>query len=215
MVSEIDGIHDRGRGHKPPKYIDIPIKPRAAFYLLTIRPMSRLLAMLLFLPACLLPPQVDEVSAPKNQPPRIEPNALSPTPQSGPVFMSVDCPSYSFYAAISDPDAEDTLYYRIFLDYSRDPRKLFTDVKRIASDNGQADTKAISFKINPNDERFADGDLTYTEPHAVELFVADRPFFDGPEPEGRVVDADGLVATFVWPIQLAATADPSCAGGAP
>ena len=88
--------------------------------------MPRLLAPLLLLPGCLLPPQVDEVAPAKNQPPRIDPNLLSPAPKDGPVFMSTSCPTYHFYATLSDPDIDDILHYRVFLDYNRDPQPMST-----------------------------------------------------------------------------------------
>ncbi|MBI5509240.1 MAG: hypothetical protein HY903_10855 [Deltaproteobacteria bacterium] len=178
--------------------------------------MSAKWLIFLVLPACLLPPAVDEVATPVNQPPRIDPVTLSPSPAMGPIFMSIDCNAYRFYATITDPDPDDTIYWRVFLDYHRDRRRLFTEVKSLAPDPGQTNEgRSLLFTVYPNDERFKDGDLTYTEPHTVELLVADRGFFDGPEPQARTVDPDGLIASFVWPVQLGTTADPGCVVGTP
>ncbi len=173
--------------------------------------MRRLVLLVVALSGCVLPPSVDEVETPKNQPPRIDPTTLTAPIVEGPKFLSTLCPSYRFYATLSDPDVGDTLYWRVFLDYHRDEGRLFTKVSSLAPDPAAlGEGRSITFNVNPLDSRLDYGDLTFLVPHTAELFVADRPFVDGPAPEGRRVEEDGLVASFVWPLQLGDTTDLGC-----
>lgn len=147
---------------------------------------------------CLLPPPIEESALFKNQPPRIEPDSLTPAPTDGPKVMTTQCTSYGFFATLEDPDAGDTIYWRVFLDYNHQqvPNLLATSTAEAAP--GQQ----ITFNINPSDRRFFTSGK-FTELHVVELFISDRPFIlDERRPYARAVPADGLTDSFVWPIAL-------------
>lgn len=149
--------------------------------------------------ACLLPPPVDEASPESNRQPTIEP--VSPTIDGEPFTLSCTN-NTTFIANLNDPDPNDTLHYRVFLDYYRSaPEDLLaiepTDVVRV---RGQSRT--IVFEVGVGDGPFAERP---SETHVVELFVVDRRFDD----ETPVFDettvaknaiSPGLSASYRWTI---------------
>ncbi len=143
----------------------------------------------------------------QNQPPRILPASLNPPPEEGWRRMSINCTTpYIFLASVSDPDADDTVYWRVFIDYHRDENDRLPPVGELLPN--AADPRAervLSFPVMATDPNFGS---RLGEPHAVELWVADRPFYtDGRSPLGRAVQGDGvdqgLTDSFVWAVGLA------------
>lgn len=155
---------------------------------------------------CLLPPPLEEVSLPRNSPPRILPQTLVPAPSSGPERVLQSCLEQAiFSASLTDPDG-DTLYWRVFVDY-------FTS----QADRSPAITEELVLPDVPSpislnlEEAMFSSEVTH---HTVELFVADRPFATGSVSlEGRILAEDeGLFDSFVWPVIL--DEDPAeCSGG--
>ena len=138
-----------------------------------------------------------------NQSPRIDKNNMTPDPTEGPKVMTTKCNAYLFFAQVFDPDPQDTLYWRVFLDYyhQQPGAKLATEIRTAKSGT------VISFNVDPNDPAFFTTG-TFSEVHVVELFVADRPFDTLPRaPYGRNVEDPGLTDSFVWAIDLSSTAD--------
>ena len=170
------------------------------------------MSLLLTYASCLMPPPIEPAEVVVNQPPRILPDSLTPDPTDGPKTMSTECEQYQFFARISDPDAYDSLYYRVFLDYQADINPLDTNIETITPDpeNPQL-SYLISFVIYPNDLRFI-GDGRIGETHTVELFLSDREFYsDEREPLARAIDEEGFTDSFMWPVALN---EESCPTGA-
>jgi len=146
---------------------------------------------------CLMPPPVQEVSAPQNQPPRILKDSLSPFPAKGPYHLNTYCERYTYNAPVTDPDPDDRLYWRVFLDYATDSRP----GDAVGGDTApKGDTVQLSFSVSPTDARFG-GRLL--DPHLIELFVSDRPFYtDSRDPLGRAVPEDALTDSAIWTVLL-------------
>lgn len=164
---------------------------------------AALVCALLPLVACLLPPPVDEAETVPNLPPRIEPDSLTPAPTEGVKNMTTLCPPYQFFAELTDPDPDDTLYWRVFLDYNLQqvPNLLATEIRSTMPG------VTINFDVDPNDPRFQTSG-TFTAVHTVELFIADRPFTNvARQPYARSVETDGLTDSFMWAIDLSNTAE--------
>ncbi|HET6347200.1 MAG TPA: hypothetical protein VFH51_19865, partial [Myxococcota bacterium] len=109
-----------------------------------------------------------------------------------------NCTSYPFFAQLTDPDPDDTLYWRVFLDYHHQqvPDRLATEIRTSAPGAN------ITFDVDPTDRRFFPGGK-FSQVHTVELFVSDRPFVNvAQRPYARIVEADGLTDSFVWAIDL-------------
>ena len=151
---------------------------------------------------CLVPPPIPETPVSQNSAPRIDINKLDPHPVQGPVTMSTTCTSYTFRVQLSDPDYDDTLYWRVFADYHRD---WFQEslVQPAPADPSSPGSQQISFVIYPNDPRFFQAPGA-TGIHTVEVLVSDRPFDDESFPPGRDVypDSDGFIDSFVWPVEI-------------
>jgi len=152
--------------------------------------------------ACLLPPPLEQIPPPDNLPPRILPQNLVPGPILGPTTLPDACPEIQqFQAAVADPDG-DAIHWRVFIDYyadiDRDP-----DPTEVQVEAGSA--LPITFVT----DRLS---YTNTNPHTVELYIADRPFREGRlNLEGRVlIDEAGLVDTFIWTVVLDEGRDPLC-----
>ena len=158
------------------------------------------------LSSCLVPPPLEAVPRPDNRPPRIRPESLEPSPTIEPQTLPAGCPEQFllFEASIEDPDG-DMLHWRVFVDYfaaSAEQRE--PDIEEVQVEPDLA--ALISFTVDPSDPFRA------TNPHSVELYVADRPFDLGlTEVQGRdLEDPEGLTDTFVWTINLDPGLDDRC-----
>ena len=153
---------------------------------------------------CLVPPPIPDEPVYQNNAPRIDINKLDPHPIEGPVQMSANCTSYTFRAQIVDRDFNDTLYWRVFLDYHRD---WFQEslVQEVFADPSTQGVQQVSFSVYPSDTRFFQG-ANALGPHTVELLLADRPFNDDNFPPGRDTfsDSDGYIDSFIWPVEIVA-----------
>ncbi|MBI3179056.1 MAG: hypothetical protein HYZ27_05305 [Deltaproteobacteria bacterium] len=162
--------------------------------------------------ACVLPPPNEEGVPVQHQPPRILPASLNPPPEEGWRNISIQCTTpYIFLASVSDPDADDTVYWRVFVDYQRVENDRLPPIGELPPN--AADPRAervLSFPIMSTDPNFG---ARLAEPHTVELWVADRRFHtDGRSPLGRAVQGEGadagLTDSFVWAVGLTDT--PGC-----
>ena len=153
---------------------------------------------------CLVPPPIPEEPVYQNSAPRIDINKLDPHPIEGPVQISTNCTSYTFRAQIVDRDYNDTLYWRVYLDYHRD---WFQEslVQEVFADPSTQGVQQLSFTVFPSDTRFFQG-ASALGTHTVELLLADRPFDDDKFPPGRdtLSDSDGFIDSFIWPIEIVA-----------
>jgi hypothetical protein len=169
---------------------------------------------LVALTGCILPPPIEEGSDVENQPPRILVETLSPPPQDLPKRMSVQCAQYRFFANVQDPDPNDTIYYRVFIDYlnNSDAERLDTEVKdKPPDETNPGAARLLTFSVDPTDERFGPESTKFEVSHAVELLISDRPFSTFEQaPVGRVVEEDGLTDSYTWPVQLEADVVEGC-----
>ena len=165
---------------------------------------------LMLLAGCLIPPPLEEEIEITNQAPRIIVDSIVPHPATGPVLMNANCSLYSFRANITDPDAGDTLYWRVFLDYHRDTNRLDGPVYETGLDpNNLSSGQSIQFDVDPNHEKFF-YDTSTDGIHTVELLVSDSPFYrEAFFPEGRsLISDEALVDSFVWPVLI--SSDQEC-----
>lgn len=173
--------------------------------------MLKAVVVLTFSSGCILPPPIEEVAVPVNNPPRILPDQLSPVPTDGPAFLSVNCDSVHFFAALSDPDG-DVLYWRVFINYHSYPQPVRVDIEQ-PDVNQPTRRRSIQFQIDPSDARF--GTDPIGRPHMVELLVADQPFYEDERPPvARAVTEDeygepGLTDSFIWTVGLEDTPCPT------
>ncbi len=159
-----------------------------------------------------MPPSVEEVPAPVNLAPRIVPELLAPVPHQGIKRLSTECESYEFSAALADPDPDDTLYWRVLIDYFADQTQGGLDPEELTQDigpdpSGAASSRPLVFRVDPDDTRFT----LASGVHVIELIAADRPF-GNPEREfglRRTTD-DGLIDVATWVVTLATFIDPVC-----
>jgi hypothetical protein len=169
---------------------------------------------------CILPPPISEGSEVHNQPPRILPETLVPPPSSLPKLISTAClTGYTFTATVREPDAEDSTFWRFFIDYKNNEeyQKLGAEVTEVPPNPAEPDlARVITFIVDPTDPRFdgvVEGKTPLERPHTVELLVADRDFRDGRIPMARAVDEEGLTDSAVWSIELDDKFDDNCPGG--
>ena len=151
--------------------------------------MIQLVAIAVGLVGCVMPPDAEYVQTPVDLAPRIE--SPGPAPYLGVVEQALACDRL-YSANITDPDLNDTLYWRWFLDWHRHPAQ--TSEITVVVRDAQTQTVTVSFKVPGNDERF---DALTTEPHIVELLVADRPFL----PEPHQDPTPGKVTSMTWTVQ--------------
>ena len=158
--------------------------------------------LLVALGGCLMPPPIEEVSPPDNQPPRILKASLSP-PTGKADVLDQSCAPYSYKADVADPDIDDKLYWRVFLDYYRDNKP---GEAKSGAVTPRGESAPIGFTVDPNDSRFKN---LLSEPHFVELLVSDRPFFDDDRfPLGRAVPDDAVTDVVVWTVVLEQSSSP-------
>lgn len=166
--------------------------PRARYRALLAAALSALAA------GCLLPPPVDEADPETNRQPTIAP--AFPLPLEA-VTLSCSSPT-PFFANLNDPDVNDTLYWRLFIDYYRADADYLesTTVTPLPPDRGNA--RAVTFSISSTDAILQERP---DEVHFVELFVADRRFDDAAgsldnDTLARIPISPGLTASYDWTI---------------
>jgi hypothetical protein len=149
--------------------------------------------------ACILPPPISEIQEAPNSAPRLIPETLIPAPTTGPQAFHPTCLRDAiFEVAVEDLDG-DALYWRIFVDYfSAQAEKSPT----IHEEDGALDA-TIQLSIALHESQFESS----TNPHTVEVFVADLPFKQGSVAlAGRTLDdtspsqGSGHYDTFVWTV---------------
>lgn len=158
------------------------------------------LAVLVTLSGCLLPPDAEYVEPPANQPPRIE--APSPWPSlditdhlTGCGSCEVGkCAAVQYQATVVDPDG-DSVYWRTFVDYHLNQRQEFGSGQAFMQPTGVP----VTFYVEHADKEPRFGSVS--EPHLVELLVADRPF-DPDDRFSRDVSDGGDAASIIWTVQL-------------
>ncbi len=116
---------------------------------------------------CLLPADSDYVPPPANVPPRlVDP---SPSPTNGFIDQGPGCPAQDYGAKVVDSDYNETIYWRVFVDYQMRNAQIV--------DYGEVTNQAPAVPIGPfhtdSNTAWVGGDAV---PHVVELVVSDRPF---------------------------------------
>lgn len=159
--------------------------------------------------ACLIPqddPILDPLPPPRNRPPRILENLVSP-PRSFPAptfFTGQNCPPIvRFEAIVADPDIDDALTVRWFVDYDPRNNPIVWKEQRIAP-SGQEVRTTTSALLELNT---ATGPLSVEGQHLVEVFVSDGQLINR-DPQPLEVAPDGgiinpsYVDTFAWYVNI-------------
>ena len=147
-------------------------------------------AVSLGLPGCLIPPDIDERVPVENQAPRIVHDKIRPTNWLGAVPLSLQCPEIRFLARLADPDLNDEIFFKVFINYSTaQPEETLS---------GSLTPEEwlygpLRFSINPKDLRFNNA---LSEPHQVELLIADRAFDE--IGAGRDAGLGGSTDSVIW-----------------
>ncbi len=138
----------------------------------------RRLAPILLLSGCLIPMPIEEELQQENYPPFYSPGDVKSDPDRLPDFD----PSQAEFLVLSvtgvgDPNLEDLLYYRWFIDYDLSRAKPIHEQGQVVGD-------AISATFNPcevvpSDERTKDN------LHTADLVIADRPFASNDDPDAE------------------------------
>lgn len=149
---------------------------------------------------CVLPAEVENYPD-DNLPPRAE--AFNPWPPGGIVRQSKheSCPPKTYHVALSDPDLDDTLTWRTFINYHKD-RQQESTTRTVTNDPAGV---PISFTVSADDARFEGLEGV---PHLIELLVADRPFTEDDRTPGHTTEPGGQMDSIVWTVVL--TQDPEC-----
>jgi len=99
---------------------------------------------------------------------------------------------YDFNLSVFDLDNEDSIYWRVFLDYQESPSQaLELDIEEgeVLPSSAVQGRRQIRFVVDAFDERFFTSASPLTAAHEVEVVVADRPFSDASPLESREPDA--------------------------
>lgn len=162
--------------------------------------MLPLVAIAAGLVGCVMPPDAEYIGTPEDNAPAI--TDARPPPYLNFVDQATDC-NRLYSANITDPDVNDTVYYRWFVDWHRHQAQV-SDVKTVtpAQRDPQTQLAFVSFPVAGNDERF---DALTSEPHIVELLVADRPF----APDPHTPPTSGKVTSIIWTVRWSTQKPPS------
>lgn len=188
-----------------------------------LRTLSRRLlavAVVLVCGGCLLPPPIEPATEFDNQPPRIVPSGIFPDPASMPVLLSTQCTEPElFNLAVFDADEDDTIYWRVFVDFEANPLQFeeFPDlIDRVPvepSSVGGDGRRQLRFELDATDERFSAGPNRFEVPHVVEVIASDGIFDDDPfrarEPDPSISGTETTL--WAWTITLS---DGPCPVGA-
>lgn len=159
--------------------------------------------------ACLIPqedPILDPLPPPRNRPPRILENLVSP-PRSFPAptyFTGQNCPPIvRFEAVVADPDIDDLITARWFVDYDPLNNPVVWKEDRIPPSGQEVRTTASALlELNTTT-----GPLSVAGPHLIEVFVSDSQLINR-DPQPREIDPDGgiinpgYVDTYAWYINI-------------
>ena len=162
--------------------------------------------------ACLLPPPIEPEAEFGNQAPRVLDSTIFPAPVDMPIELSIQCTqpgqTQTFLLDIFDADDRDTIYWRVFVDYSADPLQFERFAEEIqqpdirpseASEDGR---RALRAEILGSDARFFAGPNQLTRPHIVEFVVSDRPFSDEPLNARESVVNTAQTTVWQWTVDL-------------
>lgn len=147
------------------------------------------------LAGCLIPYPIEERPIEINYPPFYVEGTISPTPDEIHEFdPRVDLDGVLFRVALDDPNLNDQLEYRWFIDYNRD-----TGAPIQADSLSPGESGAIAYPFQPCLLPRTGGETI----HRIDLFVADRPFLQTPGPpvNQRVADGTGTLA-LTWFVRL-------------
>ncbi len=176
--------------------------------------------MLRFLPiallcGCVLPLPIQGEVPEETLPPFFDPGCQLPKP-AAPEYEPLTDPETIEYSVcgVRDPNAEDRLYYRWFINYGKrgDFRPFETGVERGLVNTEEGST--ISTRVSPcGDAVFPDGEDQPDKLHRVELIIADRPFLarseepeDHPTPN-QVLPEDAHHVRVTWYLQFQNSCD--------
>lgn len=169
---------------------------------------------------CLLPPPIESESELGNTSPMVAPSTIFPEPDNMPVLLSTQCREPElFNLAVFDADGDDTIYWRVFIDFSSNRLQFEQFEDRINQEpvlpssvdiSGQ---RTLRFFIDASDPRFLEQPNRFEIPHIIEVIASDRPFNDDPfearQPDPAVAE---VAETTIWAWTVTITDGPCVVG---
>lgn len=159
--------------------------------------------------SCILPPPIDPVAEFGNQPPRVIPSGIFPDPVQMPILLSEQCTEPQvFNLFVEDGDENDTIFWRVFVDYSANPFQYeefadFIDQREVTPGNADADgRRQLRFELEATDLRFSSGINRFNTGHVVEVVVSDRLFSDDPLSARDPAVEVAQTAIWAWTVNL-------------
>jgi hypothetical protein len=123
--------------------------------------------------------------------------------------MTTECADgYEFNLSVFDLDDEDSIYWRVFLDYEQSPAQALDieiDEGEVLPSSALQGRRQVRFVVDAFDERFFTSPNPLTAAHEVEIIVSDRPFSNASALESREPDAafpEGQVDLNKWPVVI-------------
>lgn len=167
---------------------------------------------LCLLSACILPPPIEPEAEFGNQAPRVIDSTIFPAPIDMPIDLSIQCTeqgqAQTFLLDVFDADDGDTIFWRVFIDYSSDPLQF----ERFENDIVQPDIRpseatedgrrTLRVDILGNDGRFFAGPNQLIEPHVVEFVVSDRVFSNQPLTARESTIDTAQTTVWQWAVNL-------------
>lgn len=173
-------------------------------------PTTRMVMCLsLWLSACILPPPIDPVAEFGNQPPRIIPSGIFPNPVQMPITLTEDCGEPQvFNLFVLDPDERDTIFWRVFVDYSANEFQFeeFPDLIEqesiVPANTGPDLRRQLRFELSAADPRFSAGATRFNSGHVIEVLISDRPFKEDPLSARDTASDSAQTAIWAWTANL-------------
>lgn len=135
-----------------------------------------------------------------------------------PILLSEQCTEPQvFNLFVEDGDENDTIFWRVFVDYSANPFQYeefadFIDQQEVTPSNAFADgRRQLRFELAATDLRFSSGINRFNTGHVVEVVVSDRIFSEDPLAARDPAGETGQTAIWAWTVNL--TDGPCPVGG--
>ncbi|MEL6546397.1 MAG: hypothetical protein AAFQ82_17355 [Myxococcota bacterium] len=171
---------------------------------------------------CLLPPPIEPEAEFGNQAPRVIDSSIFPATVNVPIDLSTQCSQQDqtepFFLDVFDADAQDTIYWRVFVDWSEDTlqfERFQTDIEQIDVLPSEAEDgrRTLRADILGSDARFQTGLNPLDRPHVIEFVISDRPFSDDPLTAREPVGSTAQTTLWQWTVRL--NDEPCTLGGVP